>query len=541
MKKKQLLSLLLAAMLLMLAFAGCGTEAPSESSSSPLPGASADASDDTLVMCYPSDIVTLNPHTYEGKMFAQDWLYEGLTAFADNKVIPSLAESWDISEDGKVYTFHLRKDVVYSDGTDFNADSAKKNFDAVLLHKDRHSWLESLNQISDVSVIDDHTLQIKLENSYYPFLQEMSLIRPVRFCADAAFPANGDTAEGISQPIGTGMWMLKEHKAGEYAVFERNEKYWGEKPNFKYMKVDVITDPTTAVSAFKTGEIDMIYDIDDLLTADAFNELKSAGFQTYISNPQASLALALNTKTGFTSDLKVRQALEFAIDKEAICKTVYDGLRVPADRLFSTDLPYCNTTLKTTYNYDPDKAAAMLDDAGWRLEGDSKYRSKDGKTLSLGFCYISTDSISKTLGEVMQSMYADIGVEIKLVGEERNSFYDRQKSGEFDIIVSETWGNQYDPHSMVASFREPSHADYRAQEGLPNKAYLDGLITKLLVETDKTRRQEMYAEIFDILQDNAVYIPVCGSNTLCVTSQDLTGVTFNTRSAIPTQSISRTA
>lgn len=539
MKKKKLLSLIIAAVMLMLTFAGCGSQTSEQSGSSA--EAPQDAKDDTLVMCYADDIGILNPHTYDGKMFAQDWVYEGLTAFSDNKVVPSLAESWDISEDGKVYTFHLREGVVYSDGTPFNAASAKKNFDAVLLHRDRHNWMESLNQIADVKAIDDKTLQITLENAYYPFLQEMTFIRPVRFCADATFPASGDTAEGIEKPIGTGMWMLKEHKDGEYAVFERNEKYWGKKPSFKYLKLEVIADATTAVSALKTGEIDMIFDIGHILTADAFNELKSAGFLTYISGPQATLALALNTKNGHTSDLKVRQALLQAIDKDAICKSVYDGLRSPMDRLFSTDLPYCDTKLNTTYDYNTKKAEALLEETGWLLDSGSKFRSKNGDTLSLEYCYISTDTVSKTLGEVLQSMYADIGVEIKLVGEEPNSFYDRQKSGEFDIIVSETWGNQYDPHSMVASFREPSHADYRAQEGISNKAYLDDLITKMLVETDETKRQEMYTEIFNILQDNAVYIPVCGSTSLCVTAKDITGVVFNTVSDIPTQSITRTA
>lgn len=541
MKTKKALSIILATLLIMSICAGCGQKATEASTSPSTEATTAAADDDTLVMCYPGDIGILNPHNYDGKMFAQDFIYEGLTKFEDSQIKPSLAESWDISEDGKVYTFHLRKGVVYSDGTAFNASSAKKNFDAVLKHKADHSWLESLNQITDVTVIDENTLQITLENSYYPFLQEMTFVRPIRFCADATFPDSGDTAEGIKQPIGTGMWLLKEHKEGEYALFERNDNYWGEKPSFKYLKVEVITDPTTAVSALKTGEIDMIMDIGDLLTADSFNELKNAGFQTYISDPQSTLALALNTKTGFTSDLKVRQALEYATDKDTICATVYDGLRTPMDRLFSTKLPYCDTKLNTTYNYDLDKAKALLDEDGWKLEDGAKYRTKDGQTLSMSFYYISTDSISKTLGEVLQSMYANIGVEIKLVGEEDNSFYDRQQSGEFDIIVSETWGDQYDPYSMVASYREPSHADYRAQEGLSNKAYLDEMITKLLVETDDSKRQEMYAEIFNILQDNAVYIPVCGATTLCVTAQDITGVEFNTRSFIPTQSLTGTA
>lgn len=534
---KKLLALLLAATTVFAAMSGCTSGGGGSAETT-----GAGSRKDTLIMSNSEDIGILNPHTYDGRMYAQDWVYEGLTAFKDNKVIPALAESWDVSEDGKVYTFHLRKGVVYTDGSPFNAENAKKNFDAVLKHKADHSWLESLQEITDVKAVDKNTLELTLKNAYYPFLQELSLIRPIRFCADVSFPASGDTyTNGITEPIGTGMWKLKEHKEGEYAVFERNDAYWGDKPSFKYLKVEVIGDATTAVSALKTGEIDMIYDIGNVLTADSFNELKSVGFLTYVSESQSTLALALNTKTGFTNELTVRQALEYAVDKNTICKTVYGNLRTPSDTLFSSKLPYCGEKLNTSYTYDPDKAAALLEEAGWTLSGGSQYRIKHGQTLSLKYCYISTDTVSKSLGEVLQSMYAKIGVEVQLVGEESNSFNKRQQSGDFDIIVSETWGNQYDPHSMVASYREPAHADYRAQEGLSNKAYLDDLITKLLVETDETRLQEMYTEIFNILQNNAVYIPVCSSTILCVTAKDISGVEFNASNFIPTQSLVRTA
>ena len=137
-------------------------------------------------------------------------------------------------------------------------------------------------------------------------------------------------------------------------------------------------------------------------------------------------------------------------------------------------------------------------------------------------------------------MCKEVGIDIELIGEESNSFYDRQTSGEFDMIVSETWGTQYDPHSMVASFREPSHADFRAQEGLKEKAELDQLVTDLLVETDEEKRQEMYDAVFNILMDNAVYIPICGTTTLCVAADDIDGIEmYDYASLIPTRTLKR--
>lgn len=538
-KFKKLLCITMATLLSIGMLAGCSSSnSPSSSSSS----TQASAEDDTLVICHPEDVGTLNPHTYDSPMYIQGWVYEGLTKWEDNEVKPALAESWDISEDGKEYTFHLREGVKFTDGSDWNADVAKKNFDAVLKHKEDHSWLESLNQIKSVDVVDEYTIKMTLNNAYYPILQELTLSRPMTFGAESIFPDSGDTyTDGIKEAVGTGMWKIKEHKEGEYAIFERNDDYWGEKPSFKYVKVLVTPDANTAANLLKSGEVDMIYDIAGQLSADAFEELKNSGFTTEISGPMATLAVAVNSNKGATKDVKVRQALEYAIDKDSIVENVYNGLREKAETLFDSSLPYCDIDWPT-YSYDVEKAKSLLDEAGWKLEDGKEYRTKDGETLTLEYCYVSSDTICENLGEVLQGQFKEIGVEIKLVGEESQSFNTRQKDGSFDLIVSETWGNQYDPHSMVASYREPSHADFRAQEGLPNKKELDKTITDLLVETDETKRQEMYTEVLTSLQEQAVYLPICCTKTVLVAHKaEITGVEFNTDSYIPLQSVKREA
>lgn len=536
-KFKKLLSIAMATVLSIGILTGCSSSSSSSGSSS----TQASTEDDTLVISHPQDVGTLNPHAYDSPMYVQTWVYEGLTKWEDNQVKPALAESWDISEDGKEYTFHLREGVKFTDGSDWNADVAKKNFDAVLKHQEDHSWLESLNEIKDVEVVDEYTIKVALKNAYYPILQELSLARPMTFGADSIFPDSGDTyTDGIKEAVGTGMWKLKEHKEGEYAIFERNDDYWGEKPSFKYVKVVVMPDANTATNALKSGEIDMIFDLGKQLTADAFEELKNAGFTTEISDPMSTLAIAVNSNRGATKDVKVRQALEYAVDKDSIITNVYNGLRAKCDTLFDKSLPYCDFDWPT-YEYDVEKAKSLLDEAGWKLEDGAEYRTKDGETLTLEYCYVGTDNVSKTLGEVLQGQYKEIGVEVKLVGEESQSFNTRQKDGSFDLIVSETWGNQYDPHSMVASYREPSHADYRAQEGLPNKEELDQTVTDLLVETDENKRQEMYKEVLTSLQEQAVYIPICTTTVLAAHKAEITGVEFNTDNLLPLENVKREA
>lgn len=539
-KFKKLLCITMVTLLSIGMLAGCSSSSSSGSGSG-TNATKASTENDTLVICHPEDVGTLNPHTYDSPMYIQGWVYEGLTKWEDNEVKPALAESWDISQDGKEYTFHLRKGVKFTDGSQWNADVAKKNFDSVLKHKKDHSWLESLNQIKSVDVIDEHTIKMTLNNAYYPILQELTLPRPMTFGAESIFPDSNDTyTDGIKEAIGTGMWKIKEHKEGEYAIFERNDDYWGEKPSFKYVKVLVTPDANTAANLLKSGEVDMIYDIAGQLSADAFEELKNSGFTTEISGPMATLAIAVNSNKGATKDVKVRQALEYAIDKDSIVKNVYNGLREKTETLFDSSLPYCDIDWPT-YSYDVEKSKSLLDEAGWKLEDGKEYRTKDGKTLTLEYCYVSSDTICKNLGEVLQGQFKKIGVEIKLVGEESQSFNTRQQDGSFDLVVSETWGNQFDPHSMVASYREPSHADFRAQEGLPNKKDLDKTITDLLVETDETKRQEMYTEVLTSLQEQAVYLPICTKTVLVAHKAEITGIEFNTDSYIPLQTVKREA
>lgn len=169
-----------------------------------LPAHAADK--DTLTYSWASNVGPLNPHLYSpNQMFAQALVYEPLVRYGkDGTVQPWLAESWSITPDGKEYTFALRKGVTFSDGTPFDAGAVKKNFDAVLRNAESHDWLEFIAQIDKTEVVDAHTFRLTLKNSYYPALQELCLIRPMRFLSPSAFPDDGDTGKSIKAPVGTG-------------------------------------------------------------------------------------------------------------------------------------------------------------------------------------------------------------------------------------------------------------------------------------------------------------------------------------------------
>ena len=190
-----------------------------------------------LNMATAMNVGPLNPHLYSpNQMFGQAMVYEPLVKYTEGgKLVPWLAESWQISADGKTYTFKLRKGVKFTDGQPFDAQAVKKNVDAIFANRKRHSWLELVNQIDKVDVIDTSTVSFVLKNQYYPFLQDMALVRPFRFISPASIPESGSTAESIKAPVGTGPWQVVELRKGEFDHFKRNDGYWGKKPVYDDM------------------------------------------------------------------------------------------------------------------------------------------------------------------------------------------------------------------------------------------------------------------------------------------------------------------
>jgi nickel transport system substrate-binding protein len=504
------------------------------------------AAPDHLVFSWQSNCGPLNPHLYSpNQMYAQDMLYEPLVKYAEGgKIIPWLAEKWDVSPDGRTYAFTLRQGVAFSDGAPFDARAVKKNFDAVLANIKRHKWLELVNQIEDTEARDARVFVMKLKSAYYPALQELALIRPLRFLSPNAFPEGGDTSAGIKKAVGTGPWLLKESRLGEYDVFERNDSYWGPKPAIKTITVRVITDPNSRLTAYETGDIDLIYGsgghTSGQIGMDAFNLLAANKKNTpAISGPLGARALCLNSGRGPTAELAVRQAISHIVDKDAMVKGIFLGVEKKADTLFAPDIPYCDLGLKP-FAHDPAKAARLLDEAGWKLPAGEKVRMKDGRPLAIDLCFIGNDALQKSIAELMQGELAKAGISIKLVGEESDSFGKRQQDGDFGIIFNDTWGPPYEPHAMAGSMRAPSHADYQAQAGLPMKAAIDEKIGEVFATTDEKARRELYRDILTTLHEQAVYLPLTYMTNVMVHGPSVTTKGFGpAKNEIPFEAMTK--
>lgn len=471
------------------------------------------------------DIRNINPHLYSGEMAAQGMVFEPLVYNTKEGLKPGLAESWEISDDGKTYTFHLRKGVSFTDGTPFNAQAVKMNMDAIMDNKMRHAWLDMINEIDHSEVVDDHTYRLHLKHPYYPTLIELGLLRPFRFISPQCF-VNGGTKDGVSCYVGTGPWVLADHKDDQYAVFKRNEDYWGPKTKIDSVRWKVIPDFQAIILALQKGEVELIFGADgDMLNLDTFEALKRQGkYVTDISQPIASRAILLNAHQPFTRDRDARIALQYAINKEGIAQGILNGTEEVADTLLAPSVQYCDVPLEKR-TYDPQKAAQLLDEAGWKI-GKDGWRYKDGEKAEVRLYYNSDNAQERTISEFIQNDLKKLGVELKIIGEEKQAFLDRQKTGDFELQYSLSWGTPYDPQSYLSSWRIPAHGDYQAQIGLARKEWLDKEITALMTEPDEEKRRKMYNEILTYIHDEGVYIPISYSRTKAVHNKALQGVEF---------------
>lgn len=517
--KKRFVAAMLAGTMAFSMLAGCGTSGDTSSAGT------YENSNSELVFVNYRDIRDLNPHLYAGEMYAQSMLYDTLVSITDDGYEGCLAESWEISADGKIYTFKIREGVTFSDGAVCDANAILANFNAIIANKERHTWLEMMNLLVGVSAPDDYTFVIELSEAYYPMLTELGCIRPFAMISPNCM-IDGQTKDGVNGYIGTGPYVLTDFVTDEYAVFERNENYWGELPAIEKITVKVIPDNQTRIMALESGEIDLIFG-KNMLDADAISQYTDSDkFTVSLSDPTSTRHIVLNTTNDILSDVTVRQALQHATDRNAISEGIFYGLEQPADTLYSKTVPYCDVDLEP-YEYSADTASEMLEKAGW-IMGSDGVRYKDGKKLELGLLYNSDSVTEKTISEYLQSEYAKLGISINIHGEEEQSYRDSMKAGNFDMVFNICWGMPYDPQSSLAAMRAPVYGDYAAQLGLEDKAEIDKAITDILTSTDETERQELYTFVLTRLHEDAVYIPLTYECNKALYTSDLQGVHFGT-------------
>jgi peptide/nickel transport system substrate-binding protein len=427
------------------------------------------------------------------------------------KFVPGLAESWEISPDAKTYTFKLKKGVKFHDGTPFNADAVKFTFDRVMDPATKAGQShDQLGPYDHTEVVDDSTIKVVMKQGYAPLLTNLNgylgIVSPTA--------VKKDPAAFAQHPVGTGPFIFKEWVPKDHITLVKNVDYnWGSS-FFKHsgpayldqVIFKIIPEGTVRVGTLKTGEIQYADDIDPL----AYDELKKDPNFVVIEKgqPGSGYVLLLNTSSkGPISDPQVRLALEYAIDREGLNKSVFQGLnKVAASPLMKVTFGYDATT-EQIYSFDPDKAKQILDAAGWKAGADG-IREKDGQKLSIDFPIISRPN-DKAMAESIQASLHDVGIDLKVNPLERAAAREMVQQNKYDVGFM--WFSYGDPDVLRTIFYSKNvDAFNRAKYQVPE---VDKMLEDAAATIDTTKRSDLYAKIQQRVLKDAVVVPLVDTIT----------------------------
>ena len=488
---KKLLSLLLACVMGLTLLAGCSNTDPSSSSN----GQTDKNASQTISIAQSANFsrgFAPAVQSYEATYYMNNF-YEPLVKYQDGEYQPCLATDWTNSDDGLTYTFHLREDVKFNDGTPFNAEAVKLYFDnmkSVIGTSSNYGQLDMLT--SEITVDDEYTVSFHLTRPYYNVLNDLSMVMPRGILSASAFNEDGSLNSEylMNHTPGTGPYMFESvnDTATEY-TFVRNPNYWGEEPDVDSFTVKVI--PESKVAAMRAGEVDFIIG-SDTLDAASYQELSSTeGITGVISDFDfVTEFIALNDEVAPLDDINIRKAIQMAIDKESIAQNIYSGLRTEADSVMPTDMPYCEVDV-TTPSYDMDAAIELMDKSGWTDTDGDGIREKDGKKLSFTITYPSTGVYDKVVLFFQDSM-KKLGIEITTNPIDLMAFMQQVfTEGNYEITAYMSYWFPYDPYTFVANMY-PS-TDYTDASGIYST---DPQIAKALATMSEEEAKELIAGLY---------------------------------------------
>ena len=412
-----------------------------------------------------------------------------------SEFIPGLTAKWEISPAADQYTFHLRTDVVFHDGTPFNADAVKSTLDRIVDPNLKSQTAFSLIGPYDSSTVaEPATVVVKFKSPYAPFLDSLTqpYLSPVSPAAVQKYGKDFGT-----NPVGTGPFKFDSYKTDNVLRMVKNADYkWAPTmfthqgpPYLDAISWRIIPEPATRLAALKSGEVLFIQDVP---TQD-YDNLKNTSTIQIIEGVMSGsgMSMMINVTKAPVDDVKVRQALEWGADKAGMIKTVWKNLYKPATSpLTSVTFGYDPATANV-YKYDPQKAGSLLDEAGWKM-GSGGVRQNNGQDLVLGMYYRSDNPDFTAMATFLQASYQQIGVKLDLHGLAQAGYFDAVRQGQHHLQF--WWGPGTDP-DIVRQYFYSANANGGTNRSRYKNAEMDKLIDDAAGTTDAEKRKQLYAQI----------------------------------------------
>ena len=389
-------------------------------------------------------------------------VFEGLTRFmGDGSVVAGLAESWEISEDGLTYTFRLRDGVTFHDGTTMDAEDVKFSLDRARAEDSVNAQKALFAGITDVSVESPTSVKVTLSEPNGNFLFNMAW-------GDAVIVAP-ESIEGIKQtPIGTGAFKFVNWVQGDRIDLERNADYWGTAPALEKATFKFISDPTAAFAAVMAEDVDVFSGFPAPENLPQFEA--DPRFQVLVGSTEGETILSTNNKMPPFDNVKVREAMAHAIDRQAIIDGAMFGYGTPIGTHFAPHNP-AYVDLKNLSNYDPEKAKALLAEAGF----------PDGFETTL---HLPPPSYARRGGEIIAAQLAEVGIKAEITNVEWAQWLET-------VFRGKNFGLTIVSHTEPMDIGIYANPDYYFQYDNPT---FQGLMTSLTATTDPDMRNALMAE-----------------------------------------------
>ncbi len=423
-------------------------------------------------------------------------VFEGLVWYDETgKLIPALAKSWEISEDGLSYVFHLQDGVTFHNGATFSADDVVYSIEKLAGLNGEEPLSSRFGKVEKVEAVDNLTVSIKLTERNAAFLSS---------CIAAILPR--DYADQATKPIGTGPFVFKSYEPGQKVVLEKNNSYWNDA---KMAHVDVaefyiLTDPTAIVNGLKSGQIDFA-EIDPKNVKMVETEFE------ILASPQNMVQLmSMNNKRAPFDDVKVRQAINYAVNKDQIVAAVANGYGSKLVSNMSPIMAQYYEAAGEAYAYDLERAKSLLADAGMA----------DGFKTSI--TVPSNYKFHVDTAQVIANQLQQIGIEVEIKQVEWGVWLDEvYKQFNYDMTIIGLSG-KLDPHQILVRYK----SDYKRNFICYQNAAYDALIDRALLETDPAERAKLYKECQTLLANDAAAVYIMDPNLVVAMRKDMTGFKF---------------
>ena len=500
---KKIIALLICAASLLGLAAGCGNN------NAPASG-NGDAKWLNVVMTEDPDTLDVQKTTvyYDVPLNIYNCLVECQTVDGEPQLLPGLAEKWDISDDGLVYTFHLREGVKFHNGEPFEADDVKFTiermmdpenecvntwfYDMIQGAEDR--WNGDSDEVTGVKVIDEHTVEITLDYAFGGFLANLSAIPCAIYNREACEAAGEQFGVDPELTIGTGPFIAKEWTLNDKIVLATNPDYWQGASTLAGIVYKNIPDEETQRMEFEAGNIDIFFASNAISQIKYFQESETWKDCVYAVREAGSYFYLFNLSMEPYNDINVRKAIASAIDKQQLLDTIYEGFGWVSNGMVVEGILGYNKDLKAM-PYDPEAAKQYLAAAGY---GPGE--------LKIEFMMDMGNGVEYKMNIAIQAMLKEVGIEMTLNQVDEATYYQNRLNGAIPVERNAWWVDYNDPDNVLYSY-----FSRRAQEGNSvgmTDEWVFNMLDDARREVDSEKRLEMYQEIEKYLVDNVCFIPI---------------------------------